>query len=98
MLYREHFGESHYSFDYKGVHFVALDNVSWGRPQVGPYQLAWIKADVGRFPKTAPIVVFTHRIRRPALMLRPGNGWQFLAYHTCVSHSVKTLLYEIHHF
>jgi hypothetical protein len=25
--YREFFGESHYSFDHRGVHFVALDNV-----------------------------------------------------------------------
>src|SRR5215831_9522182 len=34
VLYREHFGESHYSFDHRGVHFVALDNVSRGRPEV----------------------------------------------------------------
>jgi hypothetical protein len=33
VLYREHFGESHYSFDHKGVHFIALDNVSRGRPE-----------------------------------------------------------------
>jgi Calcineurin-like phosphoesterase len=55
VLYRDHFGESHYSFDHKGVHFVALDNVSRGRPEVGPDQLAWLKADVARFPKTAPM-------------------------------------------
>src|SRR4029077_18044404 len=41
VLYRAHFGESHYSFDHKGVHFVALDNVSQGSPQVGTAQLAW---------------------------------------------------------
>jgi predicted phosphodiesterase len=72
VLYREHFGESHYSFDHEGVHFVALDNVSRGRPEVGPDQLAWLKADVGRFPKTAPIVVFTHR---PLFDLKPEWEW-----------------------
>ena len=72
VLYREHFGESHYSFDHKGVHFVALDNVSQGSPQVGPAQLAWLKADLARFPKTAPIIVFTHR---PLFDLKPQWEW-----------------------
>jgi 3',5'-cyclic AMP phosphodiesterase CpdA len=72
VLYREHFGESHYSFDHKGVHFVALDNVSRGRPEVGAEQLAWLKTDVGHFPKTAPIVVFTHR---PLFDLKPEWEW-----------------------
>jgi predicted phosphodiesterase len=72
VLYREHFGESHYSFDHKGVHFVALDNVSRGRPEVGPEQLAWLRADVARYPKTAPLVVFTHR---PLFDLKPEWEW-----------------------
>jgi len=71
-LYRDAFGESHYSFDHKGVHFVALDNVSGGRPNVGPEQLAWLKKDLSRFPATAPIVVFTHR---PLFDLRPDWEW-----------------------
>ena len=72
VLYREHFGESHYSFDHKGVHFVALDNVSQGSPEIGPAQLAWLKADLARFPKTAPIIVFTHR---PLFDLKPQWEW-----------------------
>jgi hypothetical protein len=72
VLYREHFGETHYSFDHKGVHFVALDNVSRGRPEVGAEQLAWLKADLARFPKTAPIIVFTHR---PLFDLKPEWEW-----------------------
>jgi 3',5'-cyclic AMP phosphodiesterase CpdA len=72
VLYREHFGESHYSFDHKGVHFVALDNVSRGRPEVGAEQLAWLKTDLSRFPRTAPIVVFTHR---PLFDLKPEWEW-----------------------
>lgn len=72
VLFHEHFGESHYSFDHKGVHFVALDNVSQPKPQVGTEQLQWLKQDLARFPKTAPIVVFTHR---PLFDLRPDWEW-----------------------
>jgi 3',5'-cyclic AMP phosphodiesterase CpdA len=72
VLYRENFGPSHYSFDHKGVHFIALDNVSLGRPLVGPEQLAWLKTDLARFPKTAPIIVFTHR---PLFDLKPEWEW-----------------------
>ena len=71
-LYREFFGESHYSFDHRGVHFVALDNVSRPKPEVGTEQLSWLKKDLARFPKTAPIVVFTHR---PLFDLRPDWEW-----------------------
>lgn len=72
VLYREHFGDSHYSFDHKGVHFVALDNVSRAHPEVGADQLAWMKADIARFPATTPIVVFTHR---PLFDLKPEWEW-----------------------
>ena len=71
-LYREFFGESHYSFDHRGVHFIALDNVSCAKPEIGSEQLAWLKKDLARFPKTAPIVVFTHR---PLFDLRPDWEW-----------------------
>ncbi|HEV2722651.1 MAG TPA: metallophosphoesterase [Thermoanaerobaculia bacterium] len=71
-LFRENFGESHYSFDHRGVHFVALDNVSQGKPIVGAAQTAWLQADLARYPKTAPIVVFTHR---PLFDLRPDWEW-----------------------
>jgi 3',5'-cyclic AMP phosphodiesterase CpdA len=72
MLFRENFGETHYSFDHRGVHFVALDNVSHGRPMVGPEQLAWLKNDLSRHPKSTPIVVFTHR---PLFDLKPEWEW-----------------------
>jgi 3',5'-cyclic AMP phosphodiesterase CpdA len=71
-LYRDVFGETHYSFDHKGVHFIALDNVSLSRPDVGADQLAWLKKDLARFPATAPIVLFTHR---PLFDLRPDWEW-----------------------
>ena len=72
VLFREAFGETHYSFDNRGVHFIAIDNVSRGRPEVGPEQIAWLKNDVARLPKTAPIVVFTHR---PLFDLKPEWEW-----------------------
>src|SRR5512133_496112 len=72
QLYREFFKETYYSFDHRGVHFVALDNVSRAKPEVGPEQLAWLKKDLARFPKTAPIVVFTHR---PLFDLKPEWEW-----------------------
>lgn len=71
-LYRNVFGPTYYSFDHRGVHFVALDNVSRARPEVGPEQRAWLAKDLARFPKTAPIVVFTHR---PLFDLRPDWEW-----------------------
>jgi len=71
-LYREFLGETYYSFDHRGVHFVALDNVSRAKPEVGPEQLAWLKKDLERFSKSAPIVVFTHR---PLFDLKPEWEW-----------------------
>jgi len=71
-LFREQFGETFYSFDHRGVHFVALDNVSHGKPEVGPEQLAWLRRDLARFPATAPLIVFTHR---PLFDLKPEWEW-----------------------
>ncbi len=71
-LYREHFGETTYSFDHRGIHFVALDNVSRPKPEVGAERIAWLRRDLARFPKTAPIVVFTHR---PLFDLKPEWEW-----------------------
>jgi 3',5'-cyclic AMP phosphodiesterase CpdA len=72
VLFREHFGDTHYSFDHRGVHFVAVDNVSRAKPEVGPEQIAWLKKDLARFPKSAPIVLFTHR---PLFDLKPEWEW-----------------------
>jgi len=71
-LFREHFGDAHYSFDHRGVHFVGIDNVSEGKPQVGKEQIAWLRRDVARFGHTTPIVVFTHR---PLFDLKPDWEW-----------------------
>src|SRR5204862_6387403 len=71
-LYRQFFAEIYYSCDHRGVHFVALANVTRSKPEIGSEQLAWLKKDLARFPKAAPIVVFTHR---PLFDLRPDWEW-----------------------
>ncbi len=71
-LFRDNFGPTSYSFDHRGVHFIALDNVSRAKPEVGPEQIGWLKKDLARFSKSAPIVVFTHR---PLFDLKPEWEW-----------------------
>jgi Calcineurin-like phosphoesterase len=70
--YKEFFGDTFYSFDHKGVHFIALDNVSDPGARIGDEQLAWMKADLARRPKDSPIVVLTHR---PLFDLAPKWDW-----------------------
>jgi hypothetical protein len=70
--YKEFFGETHYSFDHKGVHFIALDNVSDPAGAVGDEQIDWLSADLKKVAKDAPIVVFTHR---PLFDLYPQWDW-----------------------
>lgn len=70
--YKEHFGETFYAFDHKGVHFIAVDNVSDPGAKIGDEQLAWLRADLARLDKQAPIVVLTHR---PLFDLAPKWDW-----------------------
>jgi predicted phosphodiesterase len=70
--FKEFFGETHWTFDHKGVHFIAVDNVSDPGASIGDEQLAWLKADLERQPKDARIVVFTHR---PLFDLYPQWDW-----------------------
>lgn len=70
--FREVFGETHYSFDHKGIHFVALDNVSDPGSIVGDAQRAWLKSDLASVPRDRPVVVFAHR---PLFPLFPAWDW-----------------------
>jgi len=70
--FREFFGDTHYTFDHKGVHFIALDNVSDPRAMLGDEQLAWLAADLKQQKTDAPIVVLTHR---PLFDLVPQWDW-----------------------
>ncbi|MGD0282981.1 MAG: metallophosphoesterase, partial [Dissulfurispiraceae bacterium] len=40
--FKEFFGETHYTFDHKGVHFIVLDNVSDPGSKIGEAQLQWL--------------------------------------------------------
>jgi 3',5'-cyclic AMP phosphodiesterase CpdA len=70
--FQEFFGATHYTFDHKGVHFIALDNVSDPRALIGEEQLAWLAADLKQRSPDAPIVVLTHR---PLFDLAPQWDW-----------------------
>ncbi|HWZ91762.1 MAG TPA: metallophosphoesterase [Polyangiaceae bacterium] len=68
----EFFGETHYAFQHKGVHFIALDNVSDPGAILGDAQLTWLQGQVALVPTTAPLVVFAHR---PLFDLFPTWDW-----------------------
>jgi hypothetical protein len=72
QAYKEIFGETHYTFEHKGIHFIALDNVSDPSGNVGEKQRAWLASELAKLPKDAPIVVFTHR---PLFDLMPTWDW-----------------------
>jgi Icc-related predicted phosphoesterase len=70
--YQEFFGDLHYTFDHKGVHFIVLDNVSDPTALVGEQQLQWLQADLKQIKNDARIVVLTHR---PLFDLAPDWDW-----------------------
>jgi hypothetical protein len=70
--FKEHFGDTFYTFDHKGVHFIAVDNVSDAGAKIGDEQLAWLHNDLAKRDKNAPIVVLTHR---PLFDLVPKWDW-----------------------
>src|SRR5436190_4640403 len=70
--FREFFGPTNYSFDHKGVHFIALDNVSDPKGAIGDEALAWLKSDLATQQADARIVVLTHR---PLFPLYPQWDW-----------------------
>ena len=57
-------GSVWYSFDAKGVHFIALINVlalaNKGMGSLGAEQLAWLKDDVAHLSSSTPIVLLSH--------------------------------------
>jgi 3',5'-cyclic AMP phosphodiesterase CpdA len=72
LVYQQNFGMLYYSFDYKGVHFVALDNASDPKGQLGSTQIDWLRKDLAPLNASQPIVVFAHR---PLFMLYPQWEW-----------------------
>ncbi len=70
--FKEFFGATNYTFDHKGVHFIALDNVSDPGAKLGDEQLAWLAADLKQRKPDDRIVVLTHR---PLFDLVPNWDW-----------------------
>jgi hypothetical protein len=70
--FKEFFGDTFYTFDHKGVHFIAIDNVSDSGAKIGDEQLAWLRTDLAKLDEKAPIVVLTHR---PLFDLAPKWDW-----------------------
>jgi hypothetical protein len=70
--YAEHFGAMHYTFDHRGIHFIALDNVSDPGAKIGDVQLQWLKDDLAGRDPNAPLIVLTHR---PLFDLAPKWDW-----------------------
>jgi hypothetical protein len=76
-MYREFLGPSYYSFNFGGVHFVALDTVAvddlWYYGGVDEKQLAWLERDLSFIPPGTTVVTFNHI---PFLSARPAL-WGF---------------------
>jgi hypothetical protein len=70
--YQEFFGDLHYTFDHRGVHFIVLDNVSDPQAIIGEAQRTWLQADLRQLKRDAPIAVLT---RRPLFDLYPQWDW-----------------------
>ncbi len=70
--FQEFFGATHYTFDHKGVHFIALDNVSDPRARLGGAQLQWLGEDLAKQGPDTRVVVLTHR---PLFDLYPQWDW-----------------------
>jgi hypothetical protein len=68
--FMEVFGKLNYTFDHKGIHFIALDNAS--DTKLGDAQLQWLAAGLKGRDADAPIVVFAHR---PLFDLKPEWDW-----------------------
>jgi 3',5'-cyclic AMP phosphodiesterase CpdA len=69
-------GNGWHSFDYRGVHFVGLNNVAdlkaGGMGALGVDQLEWMERDLASRSASTPIVVFAHI---PLWAVYPPWGW-----------------------
>ena len=70
--FHEFFGKSYYTFTHKGVHFIALDNVSDPTGSLGEAQLQWLSQQLKKLKKDDRIVILTHR---PLFDLMPEWDW-----------------------
>lgn len=60
--FKKYFGMAYHSWNYQGIHFVALDS-SMANGQHGHFEkqmLEWLKGDLAKTGKTTPVIIFTH--------------------------------------
>ena len=64
-MYQDRMGQTYYSFDYKGYHFVVLDSIQptedrmW-EARVDEEQLHWLRDDLKRLRQGAPVIGVVH--------------------------------------
>ncbi len=63
-MYKRYFGNPYYSFDHKGWHFIVLESIIDAGNNYKGYidstQVEWLKRDLEKIDRTAPVVVSTH--------------------------------------
>lgn len=63
-MFHHYLGPNYYSFNYGGIHFIALDDIDfedlWYYGHVDSVQVAWLKKDLAAVPATVPVVTFAH--------------------------------------
>lgn len=63
-MYRHYFGPDYYSFNYGGVHFIALNSLEfedlWYYGRIDSIQIEWLKKDLGAINSSTPVVTFQH--------------------------------------
>jgi 3',5'-cyclic AMP phosphodiesterase CpdA len=62
-MFQKHLGETYYSFDHKGVHFIVLNSVQRDAGHtyfVNDEQFTWLKNDLSEIGENRPLVVSTH--------------------------------------
>ena len=62
LIYEERFGQTYFSFDYHGSHFIVLCTDLAGEiDQITGRQLAWVQQDLARTRKDQPVFVLIHK-------------------------------------
>ena len=63
-MYRHYLGPDYYSFNFGGIHFVALNSLEfedlWYYGSIDSLQCEWLKRDLAFLSPTTPVVTFQH--------------------------------------
>ena len=63
-MYRQYLGPDYYSFNFGGIHFIALNSVDfddqWYYGSIDSVQREWLRKDLAMIPPASPVVTFQH--------------------------------------